>query len=58
VKASGMAPETVIVRVSAILRLKRQFEKTAANAGDGGGAFPEMMRVLLPLLAGRLRRAL
>ena len=48
VKASGLAPETVIARVPPVYG-EATVEKIAANAVMAGCA-PEMMRVLLPLL--------
>jgi peroxiredoxin len=48
VKASGLAPETVIARVPPFYG-EATVEKIAANAVMAGGV-PEMMRVLLPLL--------
>ena len=48
VRASGLAPETVIARVPPIYG-EATVEKVAANAVMAGCA-PEMMRVLLPLL--------
>jgi peroxiredoxin len=48
VKASGLAPETIIVRVPPFYG-EATVEKIAANAVMAG-CVPEMMRVLLPLL--------